>query len=124
MRQGSKPGTKLHKGKKAGELSLSAREEDLLTLLSDKQLYGLEILEAMKATGRAIGIGSLYPTLHNMQKKGLIESWWGEETPAERGHARRRYYTATEHGQCALAHTRHQRDALAQWHPASEGAVR
>ena len=25
----------------------------------------------------------------------LTRSWWGRETPEERGHARRRYYTAT-----------------------------
>ena len=76
-------------------IRLSALEEDLLTLLLGRELYGLEVIQAMKTASdgqRAIGVGSLYPTLHKMEKKGLVRSWWGEETPEERGHARRRYY--------------------------------
>jgi PadR family transcriptional regulator PadR len=117
MRQG-KPETELREGARAGEVCLSTREEDLLTLLIGKQLYGLEILEATKASGRTIGVGSLYPTLHKMEDKGLIRSWWGEETPAAHGHARRRYYTATGFGQLVLEQTQRRRAGLARWHPA------
>src|SRR5262245_45570065 len=97
---------------------LSALEEDLLTLLVGRELYGLEIIEATKtASGgqRGLGVGSLYPALHKMEKKGFIRSRWGEETPEERGHARRRYYTATGLGQRVLATTQQRRVGLAQW---------
>jgi DNA-binding PadR family transcriptional regulator len=102
-------------------IRLSALEEDLLTLLIGRELYGLEIIAATEtASGgkRAIGVGSLYPTLHKMEKKGLVESRWGEETPEERGHARRRYYMATGLGERVLRATQHRRIGLAQWQPA------
>ena len=116
MRQGKRE-TLLPEGAHVGGLFLSTREEDLLTLLIGKQLYGLEILEATKVSGRTIGVGSLYPTLHKMEHRGLVQSWWGEETPVARGHARRRYYTATALGERVLAHTQRRRAGLAQWHP-------
>ena len=39
------------------------------------------------APGRS-GSGSLYTALYKDGKKGLVRSWWGSETPEERGHAR------------------------------------
>src|SRR5437016_2235357 len=102
-------------------MRLSALEEDLLTLLRGRELYGLEIIEAMKTASdgqRSLGVGSLYPTLHKMEKKGFVRSWWGEETPEERGHARRRYYTVTGLGAEVLTATQLRRHQLAQWQPA------
>jgi PadR family transcriptional regulator PadR len=102
-------------------LRLSAVEEDILTLLVGRELYGLAILEASKsAVGgtKALRPGSLYTALYKMEQKGLVRSWWGSETPAERGHARRRYYTATGLGAEVLAATQLRRHQLAQWQPA------
>ena len=100
-------------------LRLSALEENLLVLLIGKELYGLGIIDALQEViGRSLSVGSLYPALHKMEKKGLIRSWWGEETPEERGHARRRYYTATGLGEQALKATERKRLRLAQWQPA------
>jgi PadR family transcriptional regulator PadR len=101
-------------------IRLSSLEEDLLTLLTGWELYGLEIIEATKTASdgqRSIGVGSLYPTLHKMEKKGLVRSYWGEETPEERGHARRRYYTVTGLGERVLGATQKWRLGLAQWLP-------
>jgi PadR family transcriptional regulator PadR len=101
-------------------IRVSALEEDLLTLLLGRELYGLEVIQAMKTASdgqRSIGVGSLYPTLHKLEKKGLVRSWWGEETPEERGHARRRYYTVTGLGQRVLLATQQRRLSLAQWLP-------
>jgi PadR family transcriptional regulator, regulatory protein PadR len=117
MRQG-KAETERRAGRDAGASGLSTREEDLLTLLLGKQLYGLEILAATRASGRTIGVGSLYPTLHRMERKRLVRSWWGADTPATRGHARRRYYMATAFGARVLAQTQRRRAGLAQWRPA------
>jgi DNA-binding PadR family transcriptional regulator len=101
------------------DIRLSALEEDVLSLLVGKHLYGLAIIDAMQeVNGRALGVGSLYPALHKMEKKGLIRSWWGEETLEERGHARRRYYTTTGLGAQALKAAERKRQQLVQWQPA------
>jgi len=102
------------------DLDLSSLEEDLLTLLEAQELYGLEIIKAMQsATGgkRKIGYGSLYPTLHKLQKRGFLKARWGEDTPTERAGARRRYYRITAQGQEALNQTRKIRVKLVQWRP-------
>ena len=104
---------------KEADIRLSALEENLLSLLVGKQLYGLAIIDAIQEViGRSLSVGSLYPALHKMEKKGLIRSWWGEETPEERGHARRRYYTATGLGEQTLKAAERKRLQLAQWQPA------
>jgi PadR family transcriptional regulator len=103
----------------ASDIRLSTLEENLLALLIGKQFYGLAIIDALQEViGRSLSVGSLYPALHKMEKKGLIRSWWGEETPEERGHARRRYYTATGLGEQALKAAEGKRRLLAQWQPA------
>lgn len=79
---------------------VSTLEETILNLLVGREMYGLEILEATK-----IKVSSLYPALHKMEMKGLVSSRWGEETPKERGGARRRYYTATRLGERVLSAT-------------------
>jgi PadR family transcriptional regulator PadR len=109
------------RGSEGPALRLSAVEEDILTLLVGRELYGLAIIEAStSAVGgtRGLRLGSLYTALYKMEKKGLVRSWWGSETPEERGHARRRYYTATGLGAEALTATQLRRHQLAQWQPA------
>ncbi len=99
---------------------LSSLEEDILTLLQSKELYGLDILKALEdATGgkRKIGFGSLYPTLHKLEKRGLLKARWGEDTPEERAGARRRYYKITAQGQSALRQVTQMRATLLQWKP-------
>src|SRR2546427_8721802 len=100
---------------------LSSVEEDILTLLVGRELYGLAMLEASRtAVGdtRALRPGSLYTALAKMEDKGLVRSWWGDERPPERGGARRRYYTATGLGAEVLTATQLRRTQLAAWQPA------
>jgi Transcriptional regulator PadR-like family len=53
-------------------IRLSALEENLLALLIGKELYGLAIIEALQEViGRSLSVGSLYPALHKMEKRGL-----------------------------------------------------
>ncbi len=100
-------------------LHLSALEEDVLTLLVGYERYGLEIMAALKeAGGRKVNFGSLYPTLHKLEKKGYVASRWGEDMPEERGHARRRYYQATGLGERVLAAQEGRRQGLKAWRPA------
>ena len=99
---------------------LSSVEEDILTLLVGRELYGLAILEASRtAVGRtrALRPGSLYTALAKLEHKGLVRGWWGDERPKERGGARRRYYTATGLGAEVLTATQLRRAQLAAWQP-------
>ena len=73
---------------------LSALEEDIMTVLDFHELYGLQIIKAIEeASGgkRRLGVGSVYPTLHRLEKKGFVTSKWGDDRPEERGGARRKY---------------------------------
>jgi DNA-binding PadR family transcriptional regulator len=103
---------------------LSPKEEAVLTSVFYRERYGLEIIEAVKeASGGKIklGFGSLYPTLHKLEEKGYLEARWGDETPEERGGARRRYYRITGLGVKVLADKKQFLNDLAGWEPAWEG---
>jgi DNA-binding PadR family transcriptional regulator len=98
---------------------LTPLEEDILTLLIGKELYGLQIIKAIQeAENRKVSFSSLYPTLHRLEGKGYLEARWGEDTPEERDNARRRYYLATGLGEQALRETQLRRFNLAAWQPA------
>ncbi|BAS57975.1 transcriptional regulator, PadR family protein [Leptolyngbya boryana NIES-2135] len=102
------------------DVEVSPREELVLLALYSKELYGLQIPQAMsEASGgkRKFQIGSLYPTLHSLEKKGLIESRWGDEGRDERGGARRRYYKLTGSGVATLEAIQSFRENLIAWQP-------
>jgi PadR family transcriptional regulator PadR len=95
-------------------MSLSALEQDLLTLLNCRSLYGLEFVTAIETVSkgkRTISYGSLYPTLTRMEKKGLVMWRWGEEN---RG-PRRKYYDITPYGKKILEDICEHRKALVDW---------
>jgi DNA-binding PadR family transcriptional regulator len=47
---------------------------DILTLLGNRQLYGLQIQQAFEdVLGRTLKSGSLYPKLSALENQGLIE---------------------------------------------------
>lgn len=107
--------------RKDSDLDLSALEEMLLTVLLKREVYGLELIQAIHDASegkRRIGFSSLYPTLHQLEKKGMVKSRWGTETPMERGRARRRYYKITGLGVTALKAAQEMRENLVQWKPA------
>jgi PadR family transcriptional regulator, regulatory protein PadR len=86
-------------------LTISHKEELLLLALYQKELYGLQIQQAIKESSgglRQFRIGSLYPMLHSLESKGYVQSRWGDEQHHERGGARRRYYQLTETGSAAV----------------------
>ncbi len=90
---------------------ISSLEEMMMTLLLHQELYGLEIIRcietvtaAVKKTtkGRTLRVGSLYPILHRLEKRDLIEGRWGDEERGDRSGARRRYYSITSKGRKTL----------------------
>lgn len=100
--------------------NISPREELVMLALHNKELYGLQIPKAMEEASdgnRQMGIGTLYPVLHSLEKKGLIQSRWGDENREERGGARRRYYKLTGSGVAALEEIQSFREKLIQWQP-------
>jgi PadR family transcriptional regulator PadR len=104
-------------------LHLSPLEEDLLTVLSGgRELYSVEFERVLKEVcDRKQDFGSIYPTLRNMVKRGLLSARWGEETPDVPGGPRRRYYTITGLGAKALREAEMRRLRLKSWALAPEG---
>lgn len=86
-------------------LEISNLEETLLISLCHRECYGLEIIDRVEKASlgkRRLGYGSLYPTLQKLEKRGLLQSHWGEDRPEERSGARRKYYAITDLGLEAL----------------------
>jgi PadR family transcriptional regulator, regulatory protein PadR len=74
----------------------------LLHLLSRGEMYGYEILQqASRRSANAFEFkeGTLYPALHQLEKKGQIRSRW---RTAENGRERK-YYSLTSKGEKAAA---------------------
>ncbi|MBD2166849.1 helix-turn-helix transcriptional regulator [Calothrix membranacea FACHB-236] len=86
------------------ELSLydiSYTEQLIICALYQRELYGLAIQDHVKRSSNneiKIEAGSLYPALAKLERKGLVNSRWGENRPNERRGARRKYYTLTSKG--------------------------
>lgn len=77
----------------------------ILALLEDRERHGYEIgkqIEERSDGAISFHITSLYPTLHRLQSKGLIEGRWVEKA-AQR---RRRYYRLTPGGRGTLVRQR------------------
>lgn len=79
------------------ELKRGTIELVLLTLLTDRERYGYEIVSTIEewSGGRLeVRDGTLYPVLYRLEEAGFIEPRW--ETP-ERG-VPRKYYRITDVG--------------------------
>lgn len=79
------------------QIRKGSTETLLLMLLADEPMYGYQINQELAQ--RSDGYfetkeGLLYPTLHRMQKEGLISSEWRQPD----GSRRRKYYTLTRLG--------------------------
>jgi PadR family transcriptional regulator, regulatory protein PadR len=107
-------------GKEEPKYTLSALEEDILAALLGRQRYGLQISRAIETASqgkRKIAVGSLYPTLRRLEKKGFVQSYW--DNGDERDGARRRYYQITGKGATILTENQAVRRNLmgAEWQP-------
>lgn len=104
--------------------SISHVEEGILTVLDGYELYGLQIIDAVEegSGGKLkLGFGTVYPTLRRLERKGFVQARWGEDTPEERGGARRRYYKVTPKGAKILRELQQMRVSLVMWKPSYTG---
>lgn len=72
----------------------------LLKLLSEKDMYGYEMIEALRRKSQNVfelKAGTLYPLLHSMEEKGLLTVY--EQTVLGKI---RKYYRVTEKGRGVL----------------------
>jgi len=73
----------------------------ILSVLRRQKSYGYEIIQQVKQLSNdhiSYGEGTLYPVLHKLEKKGLIESSWEVANTGRK----RKYYEITENGKKAL----------------------
>ena len=99
---------------------LTARQALALGAIGFQDSYGLQVAKAIKeaTNGKVdLAMGALYPILHTLEDRGLVESYWGDETPEERQGARRRYYKLTGAGRRVW---NEYNSAISQWAPAME----
>lgn len=77
-------------------------ETMLLSVLAGRSNYGYAIVKELNTKAGGLlkfGEGTVYPILHRMEEKGLIQASW-EETESKR---RRKYYAVTPKGKAALS---------------------
>ncbi len=83
------------------ELMRGAGPTAVLRLLSNRTMYGYELVEALSRQTDgvlAMGQSTLYPMLYNLEAKGLIEAEWRR---SENGRERK-YYALTGKGKKKL----------------------
>lgn len=84
------------------EILRGSLELVVLSLLSEKEMYGYQISQTLKDSKDEvlkIGEGTLYPLLYRLEKRGFVKGRWAKGT----GKRRIRYYKATAKGIKELA---------------------
>lgn len=84
----------------------------LVILILEDHAYGVSIKEEIhKRLKRTISRGALHTSLSRLEKKGYIQSAFGEATPV-RGGRRKKYYQLTQEGKTVLEAVRTTRESL------------
>ena len=81
------------------ELFRSFTRIHVISFASKADVYGLAIQQRLTEYGYPVSPGMLYPILHELEDRGLLESRWEKI----RGKARR-YYSITEKGSRFLSY--------------------
>lgn len=76
------------------QLRKGAAELVVLTVLERRELYGLQILEAVGGPG-IVSEGSLYPLLNRLERDGKLIARWSLDDPAA-AHPRKYYRLSPE----------------------------
>jgi PadR family transcriptional regulator PadR len=83
-------------------------EYTILSILSKKDLYTTDIINALKDNDLIVVEGTLYPLLTRQKNAGLLKYRWEESTQGPP----RKYYTLTEIGRAYLKELDQSWDAL------------
>ena len=83
------------------DVSLAFVRVHILHHATEGPIFGLEMMEELRRHGYAIGPGTLYPILHNLEQNGCLRA----RHEVVNG-KRRKYYAATARGHRALAEVR------------------
>ena len=98
-------------------MKLLTRAEELILLAIwrlEKDAYCVPILDQVQeVSGKKWTLGSIYITLHRLEKRHYVQSELGAPT-SERGGKSKRFYTVTSEGVEALRATRNVEKAM--WH--------
>ncbi len=81
---------------KTSTIKINLTETLILSTLQAGEKNGLEIVKSFKNEKKSIE--KLYLTLHNLVKKGLVQSRWVQEKSKQRLRAGKLYYSLTELG--------------------------
>jgi PadR family transcriptional regulator, regulatory protein PadR len=87
------------------ELKKGSAELLVLSLVEDRPRHGYEIGQLIELRSHGVvhfNVGSLYPLLYRLEKRGWIRGRWIEKA----GQRRRRYYRLTATGERVLASQR------------------
>lgn len=77
----------------------------VLALLSNREMYGVELVRQLSASlGMTTSEGTVYPLLSRLRRMGRVETAWRESPTGPP----RRYYTLTVSGKAALANFRNE----------------
>ena len=93
------------------ELIAASTEPLILSLLSNRESYGYELIQEVKRLSEdniRWTDGMLYPVLHRMEHRGWIKSRWVEIQNGRK----RKYYSIKKDGRQALKKKREQWSAL------------
>jgi PadR family transcriptional regulator PadR len=93
------PKTKIEDGDLAGDQDLYSGLIRLHVLhhAAEEPIFGLGMMEELARHGYRISPGTLYPVLHNLEKKGYLRA-----SEHRNGKSRRKVYRATARGRTAL----------------------
>jgi PadR family transcriptional regulator, regulatory protein PadR len=109
-----------YRDRASADNQISPLEEEVLTVLLGRELYGLQICEAFEqasAGKKRMSVGTLYPVLARLEKKGLVTSRMASRPTDTKGGARRKYFQITRRGSYALADAEEFRQKLSAWKP-------
>lgn len=97
-----------------GKYSIGEFEEVVLLTVAVlyENAYGISIKEEIETKlNRSVSVGAMRTALKRLEKKGFLESEFGEVTSV-RGGKRKRYFKVTKAGKSALEHVMETRQRL------------
>ena len=106
---------KKSRSKQPKPVPLKLTDENILTVLLGRELYGLDISAQLNNSDRPfenLKLGSLYAALNRLEKKGLVSCRWGDEVEGASKGARRKYYKVTGLGEQSLCAVQQYRASL------------